>query len=404
LTGGSPPFNDERGLLVELPVFGSAREPRPDRWLIVELDLNYARSVWLPELIGKYLNSDGKAIDEAIVRTACWPADVLYSTPTNSTSAGASAVSVRFNRLGRAQPELREPEPGGGGHWLLETWQRPGALEAIVSASRRRNLGIAGAINLILFLTGLALIRYTSRSRQLAEQQMKFVAGVSHELRTPLTVIRGAAYNIQRGVVSERSQIEKYSGLIIEYCEQLTEMIEQVLALAGMQKGRSVAVRQPLALANVLREAMGVTAHDTQAAHCEVHITLPPDLPAVTGDASALRRAFQNLICNAAKHGGQGGWIGITASGDHDGARPMVEVQVSDRGPGIPAEEQEKIFTPFFRGSKAQTSQTRGSGLGLSLVKEIIEAHGGEVSVRSAVGQGAIFTVRLPVAANGKEP
>lgn len=117
--------------------------------------------------------------------------------------------------------------------------------------------------------------------------------------------------------------------------------------------------------------------------------------PEISGDAAALRRVFQNLLTNAARHGGSGGWIGLSAKAVN-GAEAMVEVRVADRGPGIPESEQVGIFKPFVRGSAAQERQIRGSGLGLSLVKEIVEAHNGVVLVRSQPGQGATFTVRLP--------
>ena len=116
----------------------------------------------------------------------------------------------------------------------------------------------------------------------------------------------------------------------------------------------------------------------------------------VYGYAAALRRVFQNLIINAAKHGGEGGWIGVTAVNDEDVATPTVEVQIADRGPGIPQNELPEIFKPFFRGALAQSLQTRGSGLGLSLVREIVLSHNGTVSVTSENGRGSIFIVRLP--------
>jgi len=288
--------------------------------------------------------------------------------------------------------------PSGDYQWVLQVYPQPGALEKLVARSRRKNFAVAIFLNGLILVAGLALVRQTRKSRQLVEQQMNFVAGVSHELRTPLTVIRGAAHNLQRGVVSERSQIEQYSGLIIQHSEQLGEMVEQVLALAGAQKKDSVALTQPVALGEVLRQAIAATAHEVQSARCEVSLELPPTVPEISGDASALRRAFQNLIINAAKHGGSGGWIGITAAIDEDAKRPVVEIQVADRGQGIAADEQAEIFQPFYRGAQAHAAQIRGSGLGLSLVKEIIQAHGGEISVRSEVGKGATFIVRLPVA------
>jgi two-component system sensor histidine kinase BaeS len=155
-------------------------------------------------------------------------------------------------------------------------------------------------------------------------------------------------------------------------------------------------MRQPLALGEVLNEAVAATASEVQSAHCEVQLQLPPALPPISGDAAALRRVFQNLISNAARHAGSGGWIGIRATPDEHSDPPAVEVQVADRGPGIPSEELREIFKPFFRGALARARQTRGSGLGLSLSREIIDAHGGDITVQSRDGQGSTFLVRLP--------
>ena len=198
----------------------------------------------------------------------------------------------------------------------------------------------------------------------------------------------------------EPGQIEQYSKLIIQHTEQLTEMVEQILGLAGIKQNSAATAREPVAIAETLREAVAATAADTKSAHCEVQLELPPGLPAINGDAAALRRAFQNLITNAAKHGGQGGWIGITATNVEMDKSPMIEIQVADRGPGIPKTELFEIFKPFYRGASAQTKQIRGSGLGLSLVREIVEAHGGTVSAVSQPGHGAVFVVRLPASKN----
>src|SRR5580692_7625456 len=110
----------------------------------------------------------------------------------------------------------------------------------------RNIFAVAVVLNAMIMVAGLALVRYTRQSRQLAEAQMRFVANVSHELRTPLTVIRGAAHNIKRGVISEPAQVEKYSNLILQYAEQLGAMVEQVLELAGARKNQSAALRQPV--------------------------------------------------------------------------------------------------------------------------------------------------------------
>jgi signal transduction histidine kinase len=425
LSHPSPPFDDASGALLEMPLFdGAGPHDGPQGfgdvdWLILEIDLAYARDVWLPELVTKYLNPDGRGFNEALVEaspasrsisrrdghgfdelradTAGRNSRVLYSSQTNVSRAGAYSVSVRFNQEGRSRNNSRGPTPDG--RWVLETWYRPGVLEATVAASRQRNLAVAVLLNMLMFATGIVLVRNTRRSRELAEAQVNFVANVSHELRTPLTVIRGAAHNMKRGVVHERTQIEQYSGLIIQHAEQLTEMIEQLLELAGARKNSGALAHNPVALPAVLKDAIAGAAHDTQAAGCVVELDVPAELPPVSGDASALRRVFVNLIANAAKHGGDGKWIGVTAAVVNVNGEnaPAVEVRVADRGAGISEKEQAEIFKPFVRGEIAKARQIRGSGLGLSVVHEIVELHQGSVTVKSKPQHGATFIVRLPV-------
>jgi signal transduction histidine kinase len=375
------------------PPFGRGR-PAEIEWMIFELDTNYLRNTWLPALTRRYLNPEEQPFNDVEIRAILPPRTMIYSSPADATNNFETPVKVSFNRQGRDSDVHRGP--GADFCWELEVRPHFGAVEAVVDAARRRNLAVALLLNGLIFAAGFALLVHTRRSRELAQAQMAFVANVSHELRTPLTVIRGAGHNLLRGVAREPGQIEQYSRLIIQHAEQLTNMVEQILGLAGAKKYSSAASREPVAIAGVLREAVAATKQDIDAAHCEVHSELSPGLPPVIGDASALRRAFQNLITNAAKHGGQGGWIGIAATNAEAGDAPMIEIKVADRGPGIPQAELTEVFKPFFRGAAAQAGQIRGSGLGLSLVREIVEAHGGTVSVESQYGHGAVFVVRLP--------
>jgi signal transduction histidine kinase len=132
----------------------------------------------------------------------------------------------------------------------------------------------------------------------------------------------------------------------------------------------------------------------------------------VLGDARALRQVIENLVCSAAKYGSCHGssqgdrpqgnnWIGIFASKTTGNSPAAVEIRVADRGPGIPAGEQAHIFDPFFRGARAVQDQIHGTGLGLSLVKKIVEAHGGSIRVKSEPMKGAEFIVQLPAAPSG---
>jgi len=131
---------------------------------------------------------------------------------------------------------------------------------------------------------------------------------------------------------------------------------------------------------------------------------LAANLPPVLGDAVALRSAVQNLIANAAKYGGRDRWIGIKTMQGRHRRRPEIWITVTDHGAGIPASELPHIFDPFYRGADAVARQIHGSGLGLSLVRQIVAAHGGRVTVTTRAGVGSSFTIALPSAEPGQHP
>ena len=130
---------------------------------------------------------------------------------------------------------------------------------------------------------------------------------------------------------------------------------------------------------------------------------IAPDLPNVIGDAAALRSAIQNLLANAVKYGGPDRWVGVRAE-QITGRRPEICITVSDHGAGIPPADLPHIFEPFYRGSDAVAGQVHGNGLGLSLVRRIVTAHGGRVAVSSKPNVGTTFTLTLPVAPPQSRP
>lgn len=374
------------------------RPPREREWMIFELNLEHVTRVWLPMLIKTHLNTGPKPDYDVEVRANDGSKSVIFSSNPTAQKLGAGVDgSAQFFAV-ELPWQTRKNRPADGqprGRWTLYARHRAGSLEAAVTAARRKNLWVAALLNGLILSAGVALVRYTRRSRQLAETQMKFVANVSHELRTPLTVIRGAGHNLERGIVREPAQIEQYAGLIVKHAEQLTAMVEQVLAYASATHAQSTEHYRAVSIEEILHDCIAATTPETEAAACKVEVSIAHELPPVIGDAAALRRVFQNLIVNAARHGGSGQWIGIAAT---LGAGETVKIQVSDSGPGIPENERAKVFQPFFRGASTEARQIRGSGIGLSLVREVVAAHGGSISVHCESGRGTTFTVRLPIA------
>ena len=330
------------------------------------------------------------------------------SAPLSIVVQGAAgpAAAQRIDRLiangGAAtfSTRLSVPSPA---YWRLLVQHRSGSLEAAVNAARRRNLVISSSVLGVLGLSVGFLIVSTRRAHGLARQQLEFVATVSHELRTPLAVIRSAADNLADGVVSDEARIRQYGQLVRREGLRLTDLVEQILEFAGLQSGQRKIAARPVEMGRLLRDA-AATAEATAPPGVKIEAAIAEDLPAVSGDEAALRRVFQNLIGNAIKYGADARWVGITAS--HTAS--TLEISVSDRGIGIAPADHARIFDPFYRAPDVVAAQIQGAGLGLSLVKRIVEAHSGRITLKSAPGQGSTFTVSLPVfhgdPADGHDP
>ncbi len=432
--GGPRPPLETGGTVFEIPVF-RMREPgappgpfgrREAAWLIFDLNLQYARDVMLPELVQRHLESGGN-LDyqvEVLTRTAT-PMVIYQSDPGESRRFAASAdASVDlfaveyaqiFRRwlaagLRRTAPQAPGFQRAGArvratsmpGRWQLFVRHRAGSLEAVVAQARWRNLAVTAGVMLLMLASLGALVRFTRRSQKLAEMQMDFVAGVSHELRTPLTVIHTAAYNLRGKVAQNPAQVERYGELIQSESGRLKELVEQVLQFAGSEAGRIIRERKPVSVESVIEGTMESSRAVLQSARCVIEKSVDPGLPPVIGDPTALQHALQNLVSNAAKYGAAGNhWIGVFASQATDDRQAVVEIRVADRGPGIPEDEQKHIFDPFFRGRRAIADQVHGTGLGLSLTKKIVEAHGGSIRVKSEPAKGTEFIVRIPAAPAG---
>jgi signal transduction histidine kinase len=419
---GPPPLPDY-STLFEVPRFGGSPRPGERRgeqdWLIVDLNVDYVRTTLLPRLLAMHLGPTVTSDYDVEVFTGVDPSNVIYSSHSDgrriegNADASVSLFGIRHGEIlrrnfrgDRRGGRPGEPPPGFGspagpdmGKWKLAVQSRAGSLAALVERTRWRNLALSGVILVLLLVTVGLLLHFSRRAQQLADLQMNFVAGVSHELRTPLTVIRTAAFNLRGKLGSNPAQVEKYGALIQDEAEKLTNLVEQVLRFSGARAGHVISDKTPVQLESVIDRLLASRRAIFDAAGVIVETQIDPELPLVLGDEIALRHAVQNLLDNAMKYGmQQSKWIGFSASRAMENGTDSVEVRVSDRGAGIPAEEQAQIFDPFFRGRRAIEDQIHGTGLGLSLVKKIAEAHGGSVRVNSSPAKGTEFILRLPAA------
>ena len=238
-----------------------------------------------------------------------------------------------------------------------------------------------------------------TEAHRVARVRRDFVANVSHELKTPLALIRLFAETLELGRVPSEEKAQQYYRVINKESHRLTQLINNILDFSRIEAGRKEYRFAPTDVARVVREVIESYRFQIEQQGFQLKVEVEEDLPHVPADEEALGQAIINLVNNAIKYSRDSKTIDIEVR--RDGSKVLVSVK--DTGIGIPRSEQKKIFEKFFRGEDSLVHETKGSGLGLALVRHIMEAHGGSVEVESTPGKGSTFTLALPVAKSGRE-
>jgi PAS domain S-box-containing protein len=239
----------------------------------------------------------------------------------------------------------------------------------------------------------IANLRDITNFRQAQEMQNVFISTVSHELKTPVALIKGHAATLRRDDVEWDGEIvREYSAVIEDEADRLTELIDNLLTASKIQAQRGIQLNTSDLRLDQLA-ARVLERFGTQTTTHQFKLDFPPDFPIIQGDETRLRQVLDNLVSNAIKYSPDGGEVLI--GGYPDGHE--VTLFVCDRGVGISAADQKRIFERFYRVDGNLSRKTQGTGLGLYLTKAIIEAHGGRIWVESAPGKGATFFFTLPV-------
>jgi len=239
-----------------------------------------------------------------------------------------------------------------------------------------------------------ATLAVLSREAKVAQLQTDFVNKVSHDLRTPLTSIRMFVETLQLGRIQDPTRQAEALEIISEETARLSGLINRLLDWARMESGRRSYQLRREPLGPIVDAAIDAFAPQLITQPAELRRDVATDLPAVWADRQALTEALLNLLNNAHKYTGPEKKIAVTAKREG----PTVVVSVSDNGPGIPKREHKRIFRKFYRAKDPLERVIEGTGLGLSMVKHIVVGHGGKITVTSDLGQGATFTIALPVA------
>lgn len=253
--------------------------------------------------------------------------------------------------------------------------------------------------------------------QQARQMEKDFVANVSHELKTPLTSIQGFAQAILDGAVTDIDGVKRAAQTIYDETTRMARLVGDLLTLARLESGQIPMVREAIDLTEFLpRWVERCRARATASG--ETIVTVIDPVPPIVGDAHRLEQVVTNLIENAIRYNRTGGVVTVTAKGEPlesagrstliarrkvspQLAPQWIRIEIADTGEGIPHEDLPRVFERFYRGDKARVAG--GTGLGLSIAQEIVNAHGGTITVESELGRGSTFTIHLPVQ-NGKRP
>ncbi|MGA8150225.1 MAG: HAMP domain-containing sensor histidine kinase [Terriglobales bacterium] len=352
-------------------------------------DAEYLRDQFFPEMLDAVLSHQEEEGEKNHVVIMVHPKS--ESTPL--------AASVGWDG---GYPEV-ERNMEGAFPGLTLAIKLPGTtLEAMEQHFVRTNFLVLGGITFLL--TGGIVLTYRNISREMALAKLKsdFVSNVSHELRTPLSLIRLYAETLEMGRLKSQEKYQEYYCIIRKESERLTSLINNILDFSRIEAGRKEYDFRETDMRELVRNTLESYRFQIEQNGFAFEEKIAEDVPALRVDREAIARSLLNLVNNALKYSQDQKFIGVNLFRDNG----SVKLEVVDHGIGIPMQEQHKIFEKFYRVGDPLVHNTKGSGLGLSLVRHIVQAHGGEVMVDSAPGRGSKFTIALPVTPrfNGSKP
>lgn len=346
-------------------------------FVAMKLNLEATKERYLPQVIGDFQKS-ALARGESTLSFAVFDAaqhKVYATSPPLSTYESRIALSPEFPR------------------WDLAASYSGATVAGLARASLLKNLGLFAFAFSILLLGMSLIVRAANREMRLAEAKAAFVSNVSHELKTPLSLIRLFAETLQLGRAADADKAHEYYRIIHNESLRLSHLIDNILDFAKIESGHKEYSLESVDLKVLVASVVETYRQQIMREGFELTTGFQEELPAVAADREAISQAVLNLLDNAVKYSADIKKIAISVRGE----QRSILIQVKDHGIGIAKSEQGKIFEKFFRVGSNLVHNTKGSGLGLSLVKHIVEAHRGQIRVDSAPGKGSTFTILLPI-------
>jgi PAS domain S-box-containing protein len=353
----------------------AATDPRSDIMLGWRLEMGEGLAGWVAQT-GESLNVPNAKVDERHF------ADVDRQTGLSSRSILSVALWTRERVIGVLQV-------------IDEAIDRftPAEITLVESLASEAAIAIENArLYTEQQERAAELARALEQQQELDRLKSEFIQNVSHELRTPLTIARGYAELLSSGELGElQPQQREPLNIIVRRIHLLVKMVSDITAILRLEQRRTRP--QPVNLSALVQESLTDFQAAADGADLALSVEVAPQLPAVPGDPTELQRVLDNLVSNALKFTPAGGRVDLHLGQEQD----TVVLEVADTGIGIPQDKLERVFERFYQVDGSASRRYGGTGLGLALVKEIVEAFGGQVSVSSVIGEGSTFRVTLPV-------
>ena len=349
---------------------------------LIAFDVDYVKNTFLPEMMREVLSSKS-----SVLHAENPPVMMIRSSKDMTMTPWVSAG------WDGGKPEAERPF-----QWVFQELtmgiKYQGTTVADISARfLRYNYMVLAALG-ILMAGGIWLTyRNVYKEMKLARLKSDFVANVSHELRTPLALIRLYAETLELGRLNAKEKYQEYFRIIREESERLTALINNILDFSRIEAGRKEYEFKETNLSELVRSTLDSYRFQIEQNGFTFEENIERDIPPVNVDREAIARSLLNLVNNALKYSKDQKFIGVSLYR----ANSSVKLEVLDHGIGIPSAEQDKIFEKFYRCGDPLVHNIKGSGLGLSLVRHIVRAHGGDVQVESAPEKGSKFTIELPL-------
>lgn len=263
-----------------------------------------------------------------------------------------------------------------------------------MSGRSRMLLAAIAMMAMLVFGGGYLVNRAISRELTVARLQTDFVAAVSHEFRTPLTTMRQLSEMLVQDRVSTENRRRQFYQVLLRESDRLHRLVDGLLNFGRMEAGEIQYRFQSLDPAALVRDVVAEFQQEASKTGYQIELQESGGTPPIRADRESLARVFWNLLDNAVKYSPECHtvWVELADAGER------IMVRVRDRGLGIPPEEQQDIFRKFVRGATSKAAAIQGTGVGLAMSRQIVEAHGGKISVESKPGEGSVFTVLLPFA------